>query len=194
MEVDEADDTMRGWHRQFGTACPAEFGGLAGAAVSRAPLARAARRPAHLCSVQCTAQGAHPRFAGLPAVCAPVQLASMHRRDTECNSSPFAMEESRHNGVQVTSSAKRRRRPGSNALAQTPDGSFRDLMANARDLLLNHCGFTSVPEVGRAQHVSEWDAARMFASSLALRKDSSPCEARCMCNTAALSSWQLASE
>jgi hypothetical protein len=49
--------------------------------------------------------------------------------------------------LQVTSSAKRRRRPGSNALAQTPDGSFRDLMANARDLLLNHCGFSSVPEV-----------------------------------------------
>lgn len=59
-------------------------------------------------------------------------------------------EESWCNGVQVTSSAKRRRRPGSNALAQTPDGSFRDLMANARDLLLNYCGFTSVPEVRRA--------------------------------------------
>lgn len=59
-------------------------------------------------------------------------------------------QEARLDRVQVTSSAKRRRRPGSNALAQTPDGSFRDLMANARDLLLNHCGFTSVPEVRRA--------------------------------------------
>ncbi len=49
--------------------------------------------------------------------------------------------------MQVTSSAKRRRRPGSSALAQTPDGSFWDLMANARDLLLNHCAFSSVPEV-----------------------------------------------
>ncbi len=47
----------------------------------------------------------------------------------------------------VTSSAKRRRRAGSLALAQTPDGSFRDLMANARDLLLHHCGFSAVPEV-----------------------------------------------
>ena len=47
----------------------------------------------------------------------------------------------------VTSSAKRSRAPGSTVLAQTPDGSFRDLMANARELLLEHCGFQEVPEV-----------------------------------------------
>ncbi len=35
----------------------------------------------------------------------------------------------------VTSSAKRRRAPGSAALAQTPDGSFLDLQANAAELL-----------------------------------------------------------
>lgn len=47
----------------------------------------------------------------------------------------------------VTSSAKRSRAPGSMVLAQTPDGSFRDLMNNARELLLDHCGFSAVPEV-----------------------------------------------
>ena len=47
----------------------------------------------------------------------------------------------------VTSSAKRSRVPGSSILAQTPDGSFRDLMSNARELLLEHCGFSAVPEV-----------------------------------------------
>ena len=49
--------------------------------------------------------------------------------------------------LRVTSSAKRRRAPGSTVLAQTPDGSFRDLMRNARELLLDHCDFTAVPEV-----------------------------------------------
>ena len=48
--------------------------------------------------------------------------------------------------VQVTSSAKRRRQPGSTTLAQTPDGSFRDLMQNAADLL-QQCGFSHVPAV-----------------------------------------------
>ena len=55
--------------------------------------------------------------------------------------------------LRVTSSAKRRRAPGSTVLAQTPDGSFRDLMRNARELLLDHCDFAAVPEVrtlGRA--------------------------------------------
>ena len=47
--------------------------------------------------------------------------------------------------VQVTSSAKRRRQPGSTSLAQTPDGSFRDLLLNAADLL-RQCGL-HVPEV-----------------------------------------------
>ena len=51
--------------------------------------------------------------------------------------------------LRVTSSAKRRRAPGSTVLAQTPDGSFRDLMRNARELLLDHCGFAAVPEASR---------------------------------------------
>ncbi len=46
----------------------------------------------------------------------------------------------------VTSSAKRKLKPGSTSLSQTPDGSFRDLMLNARDLL-QHCGFFSLPAV-----------------------------------------------
>lgn len=46
----------------------------------------------------------------------------------------------------VTSSAKRKRAPGSTAIHQTPDGSFYSLMENARDLLLR-CGF-DVPKVG----------------------------------------------
>lgn len=45
----------------------------------------------------------------------------------------------------VTSSAKRKRPPGSLKIHQTPDGSFLDLMRNARDMLLR-CGF-EVPQV-----------------------------------------------
>lgn len=45
----------------------------------------------------------------------------------------------------VTSSAKRKRQPGSLKIHQTPDGSFLDLMRNGRDLLLR-CGF-HVPQV-----------------------------------------------
>jgi UTP---glucose-1-phosphate uridylyltransferase len=46
----------------------------------------------------------------------------------------------------VTSSAKRRLVPGAASIRQTPDGSFYDLMVNARELL-QMCGF-DVPEVG----------------------------------------------
>lgn len=48
----------------------------------------------------------------------------------------------------VTSSAKRKRPPGSLKIHQTPDGSFLDLMLNARDMLLR-CGFAvpQLPEV-----------------------------------------------
>ena len=46
----------------------------------------------------------------------------------------------------VTSSAKRRREPGSLKVHQTPDGSFLDLMRNAHDLL-QRCGW-DVPQVG----------------------------------------------
>ena len=45
----------------------------------------------------------------------------------------------------VTSSAKRKRQPGSLKIHQTPDGSFLDLMRNGRDLLLR-CGF-EMPQV-----------------------------------------------
>ncbi|EFN58749.1 hypothetical protein CHLNCDRAFT_140453 [Chlorella variabilis] len=41
----------------------------------------------------------------------------------------------------VTSSAKRKLKPGSTRLHQTPDGSFYDLQRNAADLLANHCGW-----------------------------------------------------
>lgn len=46
----------------------------------------------------------------------------------------------------VTSSAKRRRKPGSTMVSQTPDGSFLDLMRNAADLL-SRCGLSHIPEV-----------------------------------------------
>ena len=46
----------------------------------------------------------------------------------------------------VTSSAKRRRAPGSTMVSQTPDGSFLDLMRNAYDLLIR-CGLSHVPQV-----------------------------------------------
>lgn len=50
-------------------------------------------------------------------------------------------------GVQVTSSAKRKLKPGSTHVHQTPDGSFLDLQRNAAELLGTHCGM-AVPEVG----------------------------------------------
>jgi hypothetical protein len=46
----------------------------------------------------------------------------------------------------VTSSAKRKREPGSLKIHQTPDGSFYDLQQNARNMLLL-CGM-HVPEIG----------------------------------------------
>ncbi len=46
----------------------------------------------------------------------------------------------------VTSSAKRRRAPGSTMVSQTPDGSFLDLMRNAHDLL-SRCGLSNLPQV-----------------------------------------------
>lgn len=51
----------------------------------------------------------------------------------------------------VTSSAKRRRKPGSTMVSQTPDGSFLDLMRNAADLL-TRCGLSHVPEVRQTSH------------------------------------------
>ena len=52
----------------------------------------------------------------------------------------------------VTSSAKRRREPGSTRVAQTPDGSFLDLMRNAEELLAR-CGMrTPQARVGRSCH------------------------------------------
>lgn len=52
----------------------------------------------------------------------------------------------------VTSSAKRKRQPGSLKIHQTPDGSFLDLMCNARDVLLR-CSF-DVPQVARCPGVA----------------------------------------
>ncbi|CAL8466978.1 g6514 [Coccomyxa elongata] len=54
----------------------------------------------------------------------------------------------------VTSSAKRRRKPGSTMVSQTPDGSFLDLMRNAADLL-TRCGLSHVPEVGSVEEYLE---------------------------------------
>ncbi|KAK9801940.1 hypothetical protein WJX73_008251 [Symbiochloris irregularis] len=61
----------------------------------------------------------------------------------------------------VTSSAKRRRVPGSTHLAQTPDGSFLDLQRNAADLL-QRCGFRCVPEVGEVQQYLETGPGFIF--------------------------------
>lgn len=47
----------------------------------------------------------------------------------------------------VTSSAKKRREPGSARIAQTPDGSFYDLQRNAWQIL-QRCGLKKVPEPG----------------------------------------------
>ncbi|GIL54243.1 hypothetical protein Vafri_9817 [Volvox africanus] len=47
----------------------------------------------------------------------------------------------------VTSSAKKRRQPGSTRIAQTPDGSFYDLQRNAWQIL-QRCGLANVPEPG----------------------------------------------
>ena len=69
----------------------------------------------------------------------------------------------------VTSSAKRRRAPGSTMVSQTPDGSFLDLMRNARDLL-SRCGLHHVPEVCRA--LSAINRRRVMPMSSAQRSAS----------------------
>ncbi|GFH06732.1 uncharacterized protein HaLaN_01411, partial [Haematococcus lacustris] len=50
----------------------------------------------------------------------------------------------------VTSSAKKRRQPGSTRISQTPDGSFYDLQRNAWHLL-QQCGVAQVPELGSVE-------------------------------------------
>ncbi len=66
----------------------------------------------------------------------------------------------------VTSSAKRRREPGSTRVAQTPDGSFLDLMRNAAELLAR-CGMAA-PEARapgpRARRVRERGGGRLQGS------------------------------
>ncbi|GFR51311.1 hypothetical protein Agub_g13676 [Astrephomene gubernaculifera] len=54
----------------------------------------------------------------------------------------------------VTSSAKKRRAPGSSRIAQTPDGSFYDLTRNAWQLL-QRCGLADVPEPGSPEQYLE---------------------------------------
>ncbi|KAI8474308.1 MAG: hypothetical protein J3K34DRAFT_465788 [Monoraphidium minutum] len=54
----------------------------------------------------------------------------------------------------VTSSAKKRRTPGSTRIHQTPDGSFYDLMRNGWQVL-QRCGMRYVPEVGSVSRYLE---------------------------------------
>ncbi|GIL74006.1 hypothetical protein Vretimale_5061 [Volvox reticuliferus] len=54
----------------------------------------------------------------------------------------------------VTSSAKKRRQPGSARIAQTPDGSFYDLQRNAWQIL-QRCGLADVPEPGSPEQYLE---------------------------------------
>ncbi|GLI61415.1 hypothetical protein VaNZ11_003610 [Volvox africanus] len=54
----------------------------------------------------------------------------------------------------VTSSAKKRRQPGSARIAQTPDGSFYDLQRNAWQIL-QRCGLEEVPEPGSPEQYLE---------------------------------------
>ena len=71
----------------------------------------------------------------------------------------------------VTSSAKRRREPGSLKVHQTPDGSFLDLMRNAHDLL-QRCGW-DVPQVGTCaallQTIQPLPCCRIHSPSLAVQ-------------------------
>lgn len=68
------------------------------------------------------------------------QEAVPSERHSELNTFVVYSQRSR-----VTSSAKRKRSPGSLKIHQTPDGSFLDLMRNAHDMLLR-CSF-QVPQV-----------------------------------------------
>eukprot|EP00955_Chlamydomonas_euryale_P045004 353034-Chlamydomonas_euryale.AAC.1 len=54
----------------------------------------------------------------------------------------------------VTSSAKKRREPGSLKISQTPDGSFYDLQRNAWHLL-QQCGVQVLPELGSVEQYLE---------------------------------------
>ena len=67
----------------------------------------------------------------------------------------------------VTSSAKRRRAPGSTMVSQTPDGSFLDLMRNAHDLL-SRCGLSHVPEVRTVTTKCQMHAEQILPLGLAI--------------------------
>lgn len=83
----------------------------------------------------------------------------------------------------VTSSAKRKRPPGSLKIHQTPDGSFLDLMLNARDMLLR-CGF-AVPQVKVYMQLS--DPARIATRSPRLME-------ACVLHVSAQLAWSINSE
>lgn len=67
----------------------------------------------------------------------------------------------------VTSSAKRKLKPGSTQVHQTPDGSFLDLQRNAQELLATHCGW-EVPEVGSVSEYLAHGPAFVFLAHPAL--------------------------
>lgn len=83
----------------------------------------------------------------LPRLDAPLKPQEVARKDL----STFLVYNMRR---KVTSSAKKRREPGSTRINQTPDGSFFDLQRNAWHLL-QRCGMQDLPEVGSVEQYLE---------------------------------------
>lgn len=101
---------------------------------------------AHAGRLECTMQNLADCFA------APVN------QDTNCSDLPtFLVYGPRR---KVTSSAKRKRKPGSLKIHQTPDGSFYDLQQNAK-AMLELCGM-DMPDVGSVEKYLETGPGFVF--------------------------------
>eukprot|EP00889_Picochlorum_renovo_P008685 jgi/Picre1/35715/NNA_003175.t1 len=101
---------------------------------------------AHAGRLECTMQNLADCFA------APVN------EDTDCSDLPtFLVYGPRR---KVTSSAKRKRKPGSLKIHQTPDGSFYDLQQNAK-AMLELCGM-DMPDVGSVEKYLETGPGFVF--------------------------------
>jgi hypothetical protein len=118
----------------------AEPGRLPHGRLRRAPGARPGGGPVHLHGLQPAAQGGAggSRQQAASILAALLQLANPAKHRTVacpglvCPAPHWACLPARPSLLlQVTSSAKKRREPGSTRVAQTPDGSFLDLTRNA---------------------------------------------------------------
>ncbi|KAL4457941.1 hypothetical protein ABPG75_012806 [Micractinium tetrahymenae] len=121
------------------------------------PLAGGAERSAAAGRLECTMQN----LADCLAQSFPAPLES---GEDKAGLDTFLVYNQRR---KVTSSAKRKLKPGSTRVHQTPDGSFLDLQRNAADMLASHCGM-QVPQVGSVADYLERGPGFVFLAHPAL--------------------------